>query len=127
MKSLSVIAALLGLLAAGPCSAFSTVALPADFKPPPVFKNNMLVHVISVEKTYAKEQINVMLENISDKPQSEYFLPFTAEQIARVGAVEAKDRKDDTVGPFGVDLVEYDALRYVQSLSNTQLKGERCC
>lgn len=77
----------------------------------------MLVHVISVEKTYAKEQINVMLENVSDKPQSEYFLPFTAEQIARVGAVEAKDRKDDTIGPFGVDLVEYDALRYVQSLS----------
>lgn len=114
MKSLSVIAALLGLLAAGPCSAFSTVALPADFKPPPVFKNNMLVHVISVEKSYAKEQINVMLENISDKPQSEYFLPFTAEQIARVGAVEAKDRKDDTVGPFGVDLVEYDALSDVQ-------------
>lgn len=122
MKSLSVIAALLGLLAAGPCSAFSTVALPANFKPPPVFKNTNLVHVISVEKAYAKEQINVLLENISDKPQDEYFLPFTAEQIARVGALEAKDRKDDTVGPFGVDLVEYDALRYVQSLLNPQLK-----
>ncbi|KAL7937784.1 Ribophorin I [Trichoderma chlorosporum] len=114
MKSFSVIAALLGLLAAGPCSASASVALPADFKPPPVFKNTNLVHVISVEKTYAKEQINVLLENISDKPQAEYFLPFSAEQIARVGGLEAKDRKGETTELFGVDLIEYDALSDVQ-------------
>ncbi|KAL6867847.1 Ribophorin I [Trichoderma novae-zelandiae] len=114
MKSLSVFATLLGLLAAGPCSALSTVSVPADFKPPPVFKNTNLVHVISVEKSYAKEQINVLIENVAGAPQSEYFLPFTAEQIARVGGLEAKDRKDDTIGPFAVDLVEHDASSDVQ-------------
>lgn len=113
MKSLSVFATLLGLLAAGPCSALSTVTLPVDFKPPPVFKNTNLVHVISVEKSYAKEQINVLVENVASEPQAEYFLPFTAGQIARVGGLEAKDRKDDTIGPFAVDLVEYDGSRYV--------------
>ncbi|RFU77929.1 oligosaccharyltransferase alpha subunit [Trichoderma arundinaceum] len=114
MKSLSVIATLLGLLAAGPCSAFSTVTLPAEFKPPPVFKNTNLVQIVSVEKSYAKEHINVLVENVSGEPQDEYFLPFTADQIARLGGIEAKDRKDDNVGPFGVDLVEYNPLSDVQ-------------
>lgn len=116
MKSLSVIATLLGLLSAGPCSAFSTVSLPAEFKPPPVFKNNNLVHVVAPERSYAKEQINVLIENVSDEPQDEYFLPFTADQIARLGSLEARDRKDDKIGPFGVDLVEYDPLRYAAFL-----------
>jgi oligosaccharyltransferase complex subunit alpha (ribophorin I) len=116
MKSLSVFATLLGLLAAGPCSALSTVTLPVDFKPPPVFKNTNLVHVISVEKSYAKEQINVLVENVASEPQAEYFVPFTAGQIARVGGLEAKDRKDDTIGPFAVDLVEYDGSKYVHRI-----------
>lgn len=110
MKSLSFVATLLGLLA-GPCSALSVASLPADFKPPPVFKNNNLVHVVSVEKSFAREQINVLVENVSGKPQDEYFVPFTADQIARLGGIEAKDRKDDTIGPFGVDRVEYSSQR----------------
>lgn len=113
MKSLSFVATLLGLLA-GPCSALSVASLPADFKPPPVFKNNNLVHVVSVEKSFAREQINVLVENVSGKPQDEYFVPFTADQIARLGGIEAKDRKDDKVGPFGVDRVEYSSQSDVQ-------------
>ncbi|KAH6610485.1 oligosaccharyltransferase alpha subunit [Trichoderma cornu-damae] len=114
MKSLSAIAALLGLLSAGPCGALSTVTLPAEFKPPPVFKNANLVHVVSVEKGYAREQVNVLVENIASEPQDEYFLPFTADQIARVGGLEARDRMDGKAGPFEVDLVEYDPLSDVQ-------------
>jgi dolichyl-diphosphooligosaccharide---protein glycosyltransferase subunit 1 (ribophorin I) len=67
------------------------------------------VHIISVEKNYVKESINVVVENIAPGPQDEYFLPFTLERIGRVGGFEVKDRKDVEAGLFEVALVEYDA------------------
>ncbi|KAM4055159.1 ribophorin I domain-containing protein [Hirsutella rhossiliensis] len=117
MKSLSVASALLGLLAttvAGSQPSSSKVSLPAEFKPPQVFKNANLVHIISLEKNYAKEQINVLVENVSKGPQDEYFVPFTADQMARVGGFEAKDRKDADAGPFRADAIEYDPHSDVQ-------------
>ena len=115
MKPLSLASALLGLLAVEVASsqpASSKVALPTNFKPPQVFKNANLVHVISLEKNYAKEQINVLVENVSKEPQDSYYLPFTADQMARVGGFEVKDRKDANAGPFVAEQVEYDPHRY---------------
>lgn len=110
MKLLSVAAAISGLLSPV-IAASQSEKLPADFKPPQVFKNANLVHIISLEKNYAKEQINIAIENVSKEPQDEYFLPFTSSQISRVGGFEVKDRKDDNAGPFTAEVVEFDANR----------------
>lgn len=80
----------------------------AAFTPPAVFKNANLVHVVSLEKNYVKETINVVIENIDDKPQDAYYLPFTTAQVAHVGGFEVKDRKETTAGPFVVEAVEVD-------------------
>jgi oligosaccharyltransferase complex subunit alpha (ribophorin I) len=98
-------------------SKTSKLILPADFKPPQVFKNANLVHIVSLEKNYVKEQINVLIENVSEQPQTEYYLPFTADQLSRVGGFQVKDRKDANAGPFVVETVEYDPLRYASSSS----------
>lgn len=90
----------------------SKISLPSTFKPPQVFKNANLVHIISLEKNYAKETINVKIENIAKEPQDEYFLPFTSDQLSRVGGIEVKDKKNTEAGPFQVDVVEFDANRY---------------
>ncbi|KAF5666118.1 oligosaccharyl transferase complex subunit OST4 [Fusarium circinatum] len=95
-------------------SKTSKVILPVDFKPPQVFKNANLVHVISLEKTYVKEQINVLVENVAKEPQTEYYVPFTTEQLPRIGGFEVKDRKDANAGPFVAEIVEYDPLSDVQ-------------
>lgn len=107
MKSLSVVAALFGLLSpvlAG--AAQSNVVLPAEFKPPQVFKNVNLVHIISAEKSFVKDNINVVIENTSKEPQDEYYVPFTSEQIARIGGFEVKDRKNSEAGQFATEVVE---------------------
>lgn len=119
MRSFAVLAtAFLSLLSPIPAAAKATgpavskVNLPSTFTPPQVFKNANLVHVISLEKNFAKENINVLIENVSKEPQDEYFLPFTAEQMELVGGFEVKDRKDTTVTGFVVEAVEFDPTRY---------------
>ncbi|KAI1372693.1 Ribophorin I [Hypoxylon crocopeplum] len=120
MKFSAVAAACLSLISqvlgetniAGPSS--SKVTLPATFKPPQVFKNANLVHVISLDKNYAKESINVLIENASPDPQDEYFVPFTSDQMERIGGIEVKDRKDGTVSGFVVEAVEFDQLSDTQ-------------
>jgi oligosaccharyltransferase complex subunit alpha (ribophorin I) len=122
MRSFAVLAtACLSLLSPLPAAAkvtgaaVSKIALPSTFTPPQVFKNANLVHVISLEKNFAKENINVVIENVSKEPQDEYFLPFSAEQMERVGGFEVKDRKDATVTGFAVEPVEFDPPRCVPS------------
>lgn len=89
----------------------SKVSLPATFKPPQVFKNANLVHIVSLEKNYAKETINIKIENIAKEAQDEYFLPFSADQLSRLGGFEAKDKKNADAGAFQVDVVEFDPER----------------
>jgi len=123
MKTTAVFSAFLSLLslasAAGSdrksSSSSTSTTLPAIFKPPQVFKNANLVHVISVEKNYVKENINVLVENIDKAAHDEYFVPFTADQMSRLGGVEVKDRKDTTAGPFVAEAVEFDQERWVKS------------
>ncbi|KAF4975892.1 hypothetical protein FZEAL_7365 [Fusarium zealandicum] len=119
MKPSAIATALFGFVSAAIASAntetqTSKVILPTDFKPPQVFKNANLVHIISLEKNYVKEQINVLVENVAKEPQTEYFVPFTADQLSRVGGFEVKDRKDANAGPFVAEVVEYDTLSDVQ-------------
>lgn len=116
MKPSAIATALLSFVSTALASAStetSKVILPTDFKPPQVFKNANLVHVISLEKNYVKEQINVLVENVASEPQTDYYVPFTADQLSRVGGFEVKDRKDASAGPFAAEVVEYDALRYL--------------
>lgn len=114
MKLLSLVAAGLSSLAAATVasSSASTVSLPPTFAPPQVFKNANLVHVISLEKNYVKENINILVENIAAEPQDEYYLPFTADQMSRVGGVEVRDRKNAELAPFEVTAVEYSNEAY---------------
>lgn len=89
----------------------SKITLPSAFKPPQVFKNANLVHIVSLEKNYAKETINTKIENIVKEAQDEYFIPFTSDQLSRVGGIEVKDKKNPEAGLFKVDLVEFDSER----------------
>ncbi|KAL2141855.1 hypothetical protein VTI28DRAFT_1891 [Corynascus sepedonium] len=123
MKTSAVFSAFLSLLslasAASPdrkSSSSTSTTLPATFKPPQVFKNANLVHVISVEKNYVKENINVLVQNVDEQPQDEYYVPFTADQMSRLGGVEVKDRKDASVGPFVAETVEIDQESDIQYL-----------
>lgn len=113
MKPVSIASAFLALVSSAVAAATSKDSQSALFKPPQVFKNVNLVHIISLEKNYVKKQINVLVENISKEPQSHYYLPFTSNQIARVGGFEVKDRKDASVGNFISEPAEYDPNRFV--------------
>jgi oligosaccharyltransferase complex subunit alpha (ribophorin I) len=111
MKTAAVFSAVLSLLSLG-AAAGAGSQKSSLFKPPQVFKNANLVHVISVEKNYVKENINVLVENIDKAAHDEYYLPFSADQLARLGGVEVKDRKDTAAGPFVAEAVESNQARY---------------
>ncbi|KAK0746094.1 Ribophorin I [Schizothecium vesticola] len=112
MRTSAVFAAALSLV------SFAAANSPVSqtYPPPQVWKNANLVHIISAEKNYVKENINVLIENIAKQPQDEYFLPFTTDQLARLGGVEVKDRKDAKAGPFVAEIVEVDPKRNTQYL-----------
>ena len=90
----------------------SRLILPSTFKPAQSFKNVNLVHIINLEKSYPKESINVVIENIASTPQDKYFIPFTSQQMQTIGGLEVKDRKDPDSVLFEVEAVEVDTQRY---------------
>ncbi|EKG21163.1 Ribophorin I [Macrophomina phaseolina MS6] len=102
--------------------------LSGAFKPPQVFKNVNLVRNVNLEKGYPRETINVVIENIDEKPQDEYYLPFEAGLISRIGGLEARDKKDAEKPAFDVEVVEFDAysptefyrIRLPQPLKSSQ-------
>ena len=85
--------------------------LPAGFKPPETFKNVNLVRNINLEKGYVRETVNVVIENTNSQPQDEYYFPFNADTIGKVGGFEARDKKDASKPPFAAEVVEYDPTR----------------
>ena len=129
MKALTLAAAFLGAVSSAWASSSATdappstsrVTLPATFKPPPNFKNVNLVHIVSLEKNYVKESINVLIENVGTRPHNEYYLPFTSDQMSRVGGFEVKDRKNANAGPFAVHAVDFDPARLVCPLAPSLL------
>ena len=91
----------------------STNILPKNFKPPQVFKNTNLVRNINLEKGYVKETINVVIENTDKNSQTEYFIPFEASTISKIGGFTAKDKNAAIKGSFKTEVVEYDSTRYL--------------
>ncbi|KAI9720665.1 MAG: hypothetical protein M1812_002845 [Candelaria pacifica] len=116
MKSLALTATVLSLLSSSLCASNSNLTtpltsrqiLPQNFIPPQVFKNINLLRTINLEKSYPRETVNLIIENVDSKPQNEYYLPFEAGVIERVGGLEVRDKKDPDKGIFGAEIVEYD-------------------
>ncbi|GIZ48857.1 hypothetical protein CKM354_001190100 [Cercospora kikuchii] len=82
--------------------------LSSTFAPPKHFRNVNLVRNINLEKSYPRETINVVIENIDAKAQSEYFLPVEQGLLGRVGGLEVKDKKDAANTGFAVEVVGID-------------------
>ena len=53
----------------------------------------------------------MVIENIANTPQDEYFIPFTSRQMETIGGLEVKDRKDPDGVLFEVEAVEFDTER----------------
>ncbi|CAK7267074.1 dolichyl-diphosphooligosaccharide--protein glycosyltransferase subunit 1 [Sporothrix epigloea] len=101
--------ALLPALLLGLSSAVSPAV--AAFAPPAAFKNVNLVHIVSAEKNYVKETINVLVENIASSPQQEYYLAIPSDKFAHIGGFEVKDRKDAKAGSFATEAVDDTHIR----------------
>lgn len=107
MRLIAAATALGAFLSASVVSAApSRLALPADFKPPQVFKNTNLFRNTNLEKGYVRETINVVVENVDKKPQSEYYLSFPGEVYDKVGGLEIRDKKTPESGRFEVDATQ---------------------
>lgn len=117
MRSIGLLVS--GLVAATRCLADVNItgasAQLTTFVPPQVFQHANLVRTISLAKVYAKEVVNVVVENVDKEPQSEYYVPFDSSLIERVGSVEVKD-KNKPEAPFArpelVDLGGVSPLQY---------------
>jgi oligosaccharyltransferase complex subunit alpha (ribophorin I) len=118
MRSISILASCIAALSSFACAELnlsepllSKQLLPSTFKPPQVFKNANLVRTTNLDKAYPRETINVIIENIDSKPQSEYYLPFETSLIAKIGGLEVRDKKDAEQGAFKVEVVGFDTER----------------
>ncbi|KAF2134450.1 Ribophorin I [Dothidotthia symphoricarpi CBS 119687] len=116
MRSTAFFASCLAALSGFTCAELnqskpllSKQVLSGTFKPPQVFKNTNLVRTTNLDKAYPRETINVVIENIDSKPQSEYYLPFETSLIAKVGGLEVRDKQAAAKGTFQVDVVGLDA------------------
>lgn len=126
MRSFAFASAVISLVSTAVCADKSNLTkplsskllLPSAFKPPQVFKNINLVHVINLEKSYPKESINVVIENTASSAQDEYYLPFTSRQMETIGGFEVKDRKAPESGLFEVEAAEIDPERYLFLFKN---------
>ncbi len=76
--------------------------LQGDFKPPQVWENTNLVRTTNLEKGYVRETINVVVTNKDSKAQSEYYVPFDYDTMAKVGGFEVRDKKDADKGKLHV-------------------------
>jgi oligosaccharyltransferase complex subunit alpha (ribophorin I) len=89
----------------------SKQVLPSTFTPPQVFKNANLVRTTNLDKAYPRETINVIIENIDNNAQSEYYLPFDSSLLSKIGGFEVRDKKAAEKGIFKVEVVGFDAER----------------
>lgn len=97
-------------------SSTATHHVASAVQPPQHWQHNNLVRSINLEKGYAREYVNVVIENISPEAQDEYYIPFEADRMGRVGSLEVKDKKLAGSVPFVVDLLGNDAYRSVLAL-----------
>ncbi|KAL4885341.1 Ribophorin I [Aspergillus karnatakaensis] len=102
------------IVSADSTSTSSTVLLPADFKPPQSFKNVNLVRNVNLEKGYARETINVVIENADKRPQTDYYLSFPSDHFNRVGGLEVRNKKEAEKGRLVVEAAEVEAASDLQ-------------
>ncbi|KAF7508097.1 hypothetical protein GJ744_009538 [Endocarpon pusillum] len=115
---LSLVTAVCSLIASSFCSSDLNLTSPhtsqqvlrSDFKPPPVFRNVNLVRNTNLDKGYVRETINVVIENVDKESQSEYYLPFEYDVIAKVGGIEVRDKKNTEKGRFDVRMAAMSAV-----------------
>ena len=55
----------------------------------------------------------MVIENIDSKSQTEYYIPFDANTIGKVGGLVVHDKQDAQKPAFKAEVVEYDASRYI--------------
>ena len=103
----------------------SKLILPATFSPPQVFKHANLVRTTNLDKGFVRETINAVVENTDKASQSEYFLPFPADVLPRIGALEARDKKEPEKDPFAAEVVEFDAQRSSCLPQNARRRADR--
>ncbi|KAF2227859.1 Ribophorin I [Elsinoe ampelina] len=120
MRSIGFFASCL-IASAVPCLAEINVTeqvsrqiLPSSFTPPQVFQHANLVRTISLAKSYTKETVNVVVENVDKREQSEYYIPFEASTISRIGNLEVRDKNNAASRFPDVTNVEYDATSATQ-------------
>jgi len=101
----------LGALAQVNTSTSSPQQIPSAFRPPQHWQNNNLVRSINLEKSYPREYVNIVIENISPAPQDEYYIPFEGDRVGKIGSLEVKDKKSAGSKPFVVESLGSDALR----------------
>lgn len=97
--------------------------LPSTFTPPQVFKNTNIVRAINLEKSYPRNVVNVVIENVSPEAQDEYYIPFTTAQAEKLGNLEVKDNKDLTSPSFSFEAVSIDGARYGYSTTRSVNSG----
>ncbi|CAK4025271.1 oligosaccharyltransferase subunit alpha like [Lecanosticta acicola] len=106
--------ALLGLSTSAAAADVNTThesrnILSSTFAPPKHFRNVNLVRNINLEKSYPRETLNVVIENVDKEAQREYFLPFEQGTLGRIGGLEVRDKKEaEKSGVFGVEIVGID-------------------
>ena len=99
-------------LLAGWLLVLSEVALGVwTFSPPQVYKNTNLLRTIDITKGYVRDTVAVIIENTSDSPQTEYYVPVPKEEASAISYFEAKDKKEGTV--FTTELVVAELDRYI--------------
>lgn len=90
--------------------------LPSAFAPPKHFRNVNLVRNINLEKSYPRETINVVIENIDKVAQNEYYIPFEQGSLGSIGGLQVVDKKEPEKKGFQVDVVGIDPFRYAKTL-----------
>lgn len=89
---------------------------------PQHFRNVNLVRNINLDKSYARETINVVIENIDTNPQSEYFIAFEPGTGSRLGGVEVKDKKvAENTGFIVAAIPEYASLFLYGATSHARI------
>lgn len=83
---------------------------PSTFSPPQHWRNVNLVRQINVERSYAKETLNVVVENVAGQAQRDYFLPFEAGTRGRIGGLEVRDKKEPDRRGFHAQVLEGDEM-----------------
>ncbi|EPQ62359.1 Bgt-312 [Blumeria graminis f. sp. tritici] len=87
----------------------SQLNFPPMFKPPQTFQNINLMRLINLEKAYPQESINVVIKNVAQTAQDEYFIPLTARQKETIGTIEVKDKNNPDQHSFKVQFVKVES------------------